>query len=414
MDQATWSQQYGPLLQASRSAGVTVDPYQQASIGGGMAGPDPSYRAKFNSYWSTPEGQKQKELYQLGLQNGWIKPNSSDGGLMGFMDRAVPLAVQGITMAGIGAGLGGIAGIGPAAGGGGSAVGGGAGGGGMAVMPGAEAAASGATGGILSGGAAVPAASTGMLAGSMPAAMPYTGAAGNAAGVGVGGSALGASTAGGGLMNAAAGGAASTATGGMGGVLNSILPAAGQAAGATAATTLLGSLGQTGLDLYTSQQRQDAANRAAQLADPFASQRPMYQKQLADLMNNPSSFAQNPAYQFAVKQGQNALERSDVAKGQLGSGNILHDLQNYGQQSAYQGLQGQQNLLAGLAGGNLSQGYAGNVYGTGTTGAIGQQYQGLSQLGNLIPSLFNYGNSGGSQVPVNNAVGGSNNQVSLI
>lgn len=99
---------------------------------------------------------------------------------------------------------------------------------------------------------------------------------------------------------------------------------------------------------------------AANAADPFGSQRGQYQNQLANLMQGKFS-ANDPSYDWRFKQGQQALERSAAAKGFLGSGNILAELQNYGQGQASQEYQNQYNRLLPLTGAT-----------TGSPGAAGQ------------------------------------------
>ena len=57
---------------------------------------------------------------------------------------------------------------------------------------------------------------------------------------------------------------------------------------------------------------------------------------LNELLQNPSSITSTPGYQFAYNQGLEAVNRTAAAKGQLGSGNRLYDLTNYGQGLASQ------------------------------------------------------------------------------
>lgn len=348
---------------------------------------------------ASPQGQRAAQLYQYALQQGWVKPPSHDW-MDTVSDRIIPGVIQGATYAGIGAGLGGIAGVGPAAGGGGATgtgsglntamggMGGGAmdtAGGGLALtnpgtyMPGASAAAGGATGGIAAGGA---------FGGAIPGytgAMNATGAAigGNAAGVGVGGTAAGATAAGGAALNGASGG----------GWFNNFAQGLGQGTDSALSGQNLLNLGVgAGIDALAADrarnQANSAADKAAGLADPFASQRPQYQAQLSNLMAHPESINQDPSYKFRFQSGQDALERSNVARGFLGSGNMLHDLQDYGQQSASQELNNQYARLAQLSGGMSGPGYAGNVFG-------GLANTGLADSANMSRSL---GTAGGALI----------------
>ena len=86
-----------------------------------------------------------------------------------------------------------------------------------------------------------------------------------------------------------------------------------------------------------------------------------YQNQLKNLLSNPSSITQTPGYQFALDQGNQAINRSAAAKGMLNSGNVLAELSKYGQGMASQGYQQQlnnlQSLMQGAQNFGLSSGY---------------------------------------------------------
>lgn len=76
------------------------------------------------------------------------------------------------------------------------------------------------------------------------------------------------------------------------------------------------------------------------------------QKQMQDyqaLLNDPSRVQQSAGYQFALNQGNEAINRSAAAKGQLNSGNVLAELAKYGQgmasQNYQQQLQNQQQAI---------------------------------------------------------------------
>lgn len=94
------------------------------------------------------------------------------------------------------------------------------------------------------------------------------------------------------------------------------------------------------------QSRQVGA-RAADIADPFATERDAYKKSLRDFMANPQG---SPAYQFSFNQGLDALTRRAAATGKTGSGNYLADLMRFGQGLASQDYYKQGNFLAKLAG----------------------------------------------------------------
>lgn len=101
--------------------------------------------------------------------------------------------------------------------------------------------------------------------------------------------------------------------------------------------------------------------QGAAAADPFAGERGNYQNQLKNLMSGDFT-ANDPSYKARFEGGQQALERSAAAKGMIGSGNVLQELQKYGQGMASQEFQNQYNRLVPLTGATTgSPGAAGNI-----------------------------------------------------
>ena len=72
-----------------------------------------------------------------------------------------------------------------------------------------------------------------------------------------------------------------------------------------------------------------------------------YQNKLSQLLQDPSSISKMPAYNFALDQGNQAINRSAAAKGMLNSGNVLAELAKYGQGMASQQYGNQVNMLSG-------------------------------------------------------------------
>ena len=107
---------------------------------------------------------------------------------------------------------------------------------------------------------------------------------------------------------------------------------------------------------------------AAQTADPFASQRPQYQQQLQQLMQNPNSVTNTPGYNFQMQQGTDAVARQQAAMGGAGSGAEQAALTQYGQGLASNQYQQQFNNLSTLSGANV-----------GSPGAAGQLQQQQNQ-----------------------------------
>ena len=139
-------------------------------------------------------------------------------------------------------------------------------------------------------------------------------------------------------------------------------------------------------------------SQAAQIADPFAAQRPQYQSMLQQLMTNPASIQGSPGYQFQMDQGLQAVNRNEAAKGMLGSGNRLQELMQYGQGLASQDYNNQFLRLANLAGASAGQ--------PGTAGSLQnaynqQQAAGVGMLGQaVVGGLSSYmGNSNMGALP---------------
>ncbi len=101
-------------------------------------------------------------------------------------------------------------------------------------------------------------------------------------------------------------------------------------------------------------------NDLYQKANPWGSQTAQYQNKLAQLLETPGAMASNPAYQYSFDQGMEAINRSAAARGQLGSGNRLMELNKFGQGQASQNFFNLANLYSKLAGAD-SQNAAGAV-----------------------------------------------------
>lgn len=103
----------------------------------------------------------------------------------------------------------------------------------------------------------------------------------------------------------------------------------------------------------------DATNRAAAAADPFASQRAIYQEQLRKMMLDPSGYLNNiPGYRAGMDAGIEQVKRNAAKAGRLDSGNINYDLLDYGTKYALDQFNKQQDALGGFAGANINGGGA--------------------------------------------------------
>jgi hypothetical protein len=124
-----------------------------------------------------------------------------------------------------------------------------------------------------------------------------------------------------------------------------------------------------------------------------------------------SGFMNSPDYQFALQQGENALNRSLAAKGQLVSGNALTAAQKFGQGLAMQNFGNYFNRLMGIAG--MGQNAAAGVGSAGTMAgqSIGNSLLAAGQAGaSGIVGGANAWNSGLSGVS-NAVTGGVNNMM---
>ena len=161
----------------------------------------------------------------------------------------------------------------------------------------------------------------------------------------------------------------SSVVGGAGGVVGTGATSAGGSAAGGATST--GGMSTTGNflnllnSLYQGSQAGGAASAAAGAADPFASQRGMYQTMLRQLMTDPNMIMQSPIYQTEMEAGIDAVNRTAGAKGQLTSGNRLTALQKYGSGVAADVFSKYAGLLSTLSGAT-----------TGSPAAAGQAIQG--------------------------------------
>jgi len=129
-----------------------------------------------------------------------------------------------------------------------------------------------------------------------------------------------------------------------------------------------------GIDMATSNKQQgimgDAYTQAQQMLSTPTADQLKYRNMLETQMQHQptaftdkmaafkpmteAEFASSPSYQFALGQGQQALERSQAAKGMAGSGGAAQELMQFGQGLASQGYGQQFNRDLGAYGANLN------------------------------------------------------------
>lgn len=157
-----------------------------------------------------------------------------------------------------------------------------------------------------------------------------------------------------------------------------------------------------GSAIFGASQQSKAAKKAKKAGkDPLRKERASLAKNLMALVKDPSSFYQNPLYQAAFGQGQQAVMRGLASQGYRNSGNMATGLQEYGQSFGWSQFQNWADMLANWAGftqqrgapavqaaGAMAQGQATQNL-LGTAGAL------IGQYGDQIGSLF-----GGSSTPI--------------
>lgn len=120
-----------------------------------------------------------------------------------------------------------------------------------------------------------------------------------------------------------------------------------------------------------------AGERSVSAYEENIGNQPTYQNTLATL-------ADDPGYQFRLEQGQNTLENSAAARGNLLSGATLKDLTGYAQGMASQ--EGQAAYSRDMNAYNNQQNQLANLMQMGfnsVSGQVGQQAQSANNLANL-------------------------------
>jgi hypothetical protein len=177
----------------------------------------------------------------------------------------------------------------------------------------------------------------------------------------------------------------------------------------TAAITLTGAIVagaaavSAGVGIYSAVEAGKQTSFADGLASTQFGEQQQFAGMLMQLLQNPESFASNPAYKFASEQGGKQVAANMSASGYAGSGNEALALQQFGQQSAYQGLASQEQMLSGLTGLQASSSNAQNVQ-AGTSASQNSFNQFLSMLPILGATAGGVGNLF-SSTPNNNLVG---------
>lgn len=160
--------------------------------------------------------------------------------------------------------------------------------------------------------------------------------------------------------------------------------AAGLAPSTNPLMDLIKALGPSALGMAGASNQADSYER---LAQQYMGMGAPYRDRLAQLYADPGAFLQSPEVQKSVQMGTDALARSLSAKGgnPFGSGNALHELQNYASNTLFSRLGQEKDRLAGFGG--LSQ------YSAAAPGASSNQIQSEGDIfhaaGAGIANIFN-------------------------
>jgi hypothetical protein len=150
---------------------------------------------------------------------------------------------------------------------------------------------------------------------------------------------------------------------------------------------LLASLGMAGKQWKDAGQYMDKTTEWAKGANPFGDQRAGYGQQLAALYADPSSLKNNPAYQFTLDAGMNALGPQQAAKGG-GYGNQARTMVDYAQGAASKVWNDETNRLAHLAGADIGPEAAARLQMAGLDASV------KSQNAALGSAMFPFGSGG--------------------
>lgn len=177
----------------------------------------------------------------------------------------------------------------------------------------------------------------------------------------------------------------------------------------------------------SSSQLQAGTHAAANAADPFGPYRDLFGGTLARNFGqlttfDPDQIKTDPAYQFQLQQGTNAVNRGAAAQGTLGSGNRLIALQELGQglasnfeDKAWQRQMQTLGYLGNFSGAsNGNMGAAGNILDNGAANQYGAFGSGLNSLASGLGGLSKnwgglgsiFGGGGGAPNPMIWAGGG--------
>jgi hypothetical protein len=164
-----------------------------------------------------------------------------------------------------------------------------------------------------------------------------------------------------------------------------------------------------GTGIYEASQSHGLSHTADYEQRTIFGEQQYFEKQLQDLIADPSSVTKLPGYQFQFEQGTQAVARQMASSGFLGSGNEAIALTQYGQGLAKNFYLTQANLLAQLAG--ITAPSSPSQLSGAATAAAGQSSHDLTNALGELGALYGLYRGGffSSGTPAAGAGGGSAN-----
>lgn len=153
----------------------------------------------------------------------------------------------------------------------------------------------------------------------------------------------------------------------------------------------------------------DYGREAAGMASPVSNDERLKSLQrYRSIEDDPNGYLTNsPLYQAALRQGLNTVERSQAAKGNLGSGEMLMALQEVGQDTAAKYVDKDLQRIREDAGFQFNPAHAASLYMQGVQGSIDSRNSALGSM--MFPFMMRAqqnASGGGQPITINNQVGG--------
>lgn len=153
-------------------------------------------------------------------------------------------------------------------------------------------------------------------------------------------------------------------------------------------------------DWKNSDRYMNKAEEYAGRLDPFGQQRAGYQDILKKSYTDPDFLKNDPALQSILKVSAANTGAADAAKGFLGSGRMMQDIMEHGQDLSAKYLADEQNRLATLSGAQFGPQAAASMLETGLKGSIDARNNALANLAGAFKDTTTHpvGGPGGTTI----------------